>query len=326
MTPATKHCHTMTKIDCLAKEPHHIKHVRAVWDKLPKEMQGQFYDKVQDFTESQNSVVLVSAYGDLKVANRLGRKAIFMEHGVGLYYNTTHASYAGSTTDRECVILRLSPNERHAAMERTTLKCPVEIVGVPKMDAWAGKARKMQRRRNLAIAISFHFDATICPETRSSWRYYMNGVEALKTQYKIMGHGHPRIFKRLARVYTAIGIKPVPDFEDVMRKADIYICDNSSTIYEFAFLNKPVILLNNPLYRRGVEHEGCPRFWKHSDIGYNVDSPKDLAHAIEWTYANWENNLPRQQEIVKEMFTYTDGHCAERAVEAIIKHIDGQGL
>lgn len=308
------------KIDCLAREPHHIKHAMAVWGALPDNLRGNFYTKAHDYAESENKLTLVSSYGDLKIVSHLGRKAIFMEHGIGLHYRTIHASYAGSLKDRECVVLRLSPNKLHAATERKVLKCPVVVVGVPKMDVWAGKKYSKPRRNNLTIAASFHFDATVCPETRSAWRYYIRGVSDLNHDYNVLGHAHPRLFRKLNNVYKNMSIKPEGDFEVIMRKADIYMCDNSSTIYEFAFLGKPIILLNSPLYRKNVNHEGNPRFWRHADIGYNVEKPSELAKAVEWTYSNWDINRLRQKQIVKEMFTFTDGKCAQRAVDAIIEH------
>ena len=54
------------------------------------------------------------------------------------------------------------------------------------------------------------------------------------------------------RFYEAHGIEYVPDFDDVLRRADVYACDNSSTLYEFASTGRPVVVLNAPWYR-----------WKH---------------------------------------------------------------
>lgn len=311
------------KIDCLAREPHHKLHAHAIWDKLPEDSRGVFCETAEQLQESPNEYVLVGAYGDLRIAERLERKAIYTEHGVGLFYNSEHPSYCGSTAARDTVVLRLVPNERAAAREREVLKCPVEVIGVPKMDAWANKPVKLNRPHNLIVAVSFHFDAIVCPETRSAWRYYMNDLNLLVGKYKVLGHAHPRIFKKLAPMYARMGIRPVEDFTEVLKKADMYAVDNSSTLFEFAFTGKPVIVLNCPYYRRWVNHEGNPRFWKYADIGANVEKPAGISAAVEWTKDNWHSGSTYQKQIVDDIFTFTDGRCADRAVRAIMHHIFG---
>lgn len=312
------------KIDCLAREPHHQLHAHAIFDKLPQDVKGVFCQSEQELAESKNEVVLASAYGDLRIIERLGKKAVFTEHGVGLFYNTEHPSYVGSTASRDAVILRLVPNERAAARSREVMNCPVEVIGVPKMDRFANRPVKMNRRYSTVVAVSFHFDAVVCPETRSAWRHYMGNLGMLSAKYKVLGHAHPRIFKKLAPIYARMGIKPVEDFSEVLKKADIYAVDNSSTLFEFAFTGKPVIVLNCPYYRKWVEHSGNPRFWKYADIGYNVEKQTGIREAVDWTLEHWRENAVRQREIVEDMFTFTDGRAAERAVNAILHHVFGR--
>ena len=58
------------------------------------------------------------------------------------------------------------------------------------------------------------------------------------------------------------------DFDEVMERSTLYICDNSSTLYEFASTGRPVVVLNAPWFRRDIEH-GL-RFWEHADVGVSV--------------------------------------------------------
>jgi glycosyltransferase involved in cell wall biosynthesis len=83
---------------------------------------------------------------------------------------------------------------------------------------------------------------------------------------------------RLEQTYRQCGIEVVRSFDEVCRRADVYACDNSSSIYEFASTGRPVVLLNAPWFRRDVEH-GL-RFWAAAGIGRQVDEPEDLAEAI----------------------------------------------
>jgi CDP-glycerol glycerophosphotransferase (TagB/SpsB family) len=243
-----------------------------------------------------------------------------------MFYDTVHSSYAGSLASRDKVVLRLSPNKCHADKEKETLKgIPVEIVGVPKMDEWAEKRNRLITKRNAnpemkpVVALSFHWDCKVCPETRSAFPHFANAIEELSEHVELIGHGHPRILAELRPFYHELGIRIAADFPRVLRDADMYICDNSSTIFEFAYLNKPVVLLNNPSYRKDVEQPGNPRFWKYADIGPQVDKPEELVGAVFEAWNNFGHYLPRIQQATDEIFTYTDGKCAERAVDAIIR-------
>jgi hypothetical protein len=251
----------------------------------------------------------------------MGKKIIFCEHGVGMYYSgTNHPSYAGSLKQRDNVILRLSPNETHAEKERETLNCPVEVIGVPKLDKYANKYWSFKKDKP-TVAISFHFDCYVCPETRSSYSYFAKVIPELKKHFYIIGHGHPRLLPSIEDFYRKHKIRIARDFETVMELADVYCIDNSSTIFEWTITNKPLVLLNPPFYRRDFEHEGNPRFWKYSNIAPLCNKPEDLISCIWDSVKNHDKYLPLIIEASKNVLGFVDGKCTERAVEAIKKHI-----
>jgi hypothetical protein len=297
-----------------SREIHHKTHGKAIADKfgLPVE------DDIKKITADY---VVVFSYGDLKQINDLGKKIIFCEHGTGLFYNEEHPSYAGSLLHRENVVLRLSPNETHAEMERKILSCPVEVIGVPKLDKYATKGYKLKRHLP-RVAISFHFDCKVNPETRTSFGFFKSALPLLVSQFKVLGHGHPRLIDRIEHHYRAFGIPIKRSFEDeIIEQADIYVCDNSSTIWEWLITKKPIVLLNPPFYRKDVEHKGNPRFWKFSNIAPLCEDPNDLPRCINLAIQNHKDYLPAIEEARKSVLTFLDGQCAERAYQAIKKHI-----
>ena len=75
----------------------------------------------------------------------------------------------------------------------------------------------------------------------------------------------------------------------MLRQADLYVCDNSSSLFEFAATGRPVVVLNTPEYRRDVHH-GL-RFWDAASVGVNCDRPRDLDDAIGQALAD----APKQQ-------------------------------
>ena len=318
----------MKTIDVFAREPHHALHAKALYDALPDDIRGDFILSEREFLLSKHQYVAVFSYGDLKVAYHTTKKIVFCEHGAGMFYNVVHASYAGSLACRGNVVLRLSPNKTHADKEKETLdKTPVVIVGMPKMDAFAAHrndfVNKYEKRPDMkpTIAVSFHWDCEVCPETKSTYKTFLPAIARLQGSYNIVGHGHPRILNTLRGIYREANIKIWADFNRVLREADMYVCDNSSTIYEFGFMRKPIVLLNGPTYRKNVEHPGNPRFWKHADIGPQVDSPMHLTEAFNDAWDNFPMYLPKIDAATNTVFTYTDGKCAQRAANAIAKII-----
>jgi hypothetical protein len=168
-----------------------------------------------------------------------------MEHGAGQAYlgergGIRHPSYAGGA-DREDVELFLVPNEYAAALWRAAYPAArVEIVGCPKLEdlpardmglpnvspdvASASTGRPSWRPRRARRS------ATTCASCPSSRR-----------RSTVIGHGHPKADwpERIQRYYRRAGIPFVADFDDVCRQADVYVCDNSSTLFEFAATGRP---------------------------------------------------------------------------------------
>jgi CDP-glycerol glycerophosphotransferase (TagB/SpsB family) len=114
-----------------------------------------------------------------------------------------------------------------------------------------------------------------------------------------------------------VGIRQLESFDAVCTEADIYMVDNSSTLFEFAALGRPVIVVNAPSYRRRTKH-GL-RFWEAACVGPNIWNRKDVAWAIA---AAVEDGPARQADRAKGVamaYTYLDGTAAKRAVEAIVR-------
>jgi CDP-glycerol glycerophosphotransferase (TagB/SpsB family) len=121
----------------------------------------------------------------------------------------------------------------------------------------------------------------------------------------------------MQQYYGQVGIRFVPEFDDIVRQADVYVCDNSSTLFEFATLDRPVVVLNAPWYRRDVNH-GL-RFWEYADIGVQVDSPDDLIAGIAEALNDSPARQARRREIVNELYPFL-GHAAQHAATQLVEH------
>jgi len=265
---------------------------------------------------AQKGPLVVASATDAAMAANLGRPVVYCEHGAGQTYGGSHPSYAGGR-GRRGVVLFLCPNEAVAERNREAYpKVRVAIVGCPKLDRWHKAPAKPQQSPPV-LAVAFHWDCRVCPETRWAFPYYREGLSSLLSIGPVLGHGHPRIWSRLRHLYPSLGIEPVEDFEDVLERADLYMCDNSSTLFEFASVGRPVVVLNAPWYRRHIEH-GL-RFWEAATVGVQVDHPAELRDAVMQALEDPPEQQAARQAAVRIAYTYTDGQASKRAAQEILE-------
>ena len=301
------------KLDAIASEGHFADHLLPVWMALPEEMRGTFYRKTRPPVSSQKT--LVASSGDLYRSRKLGRPTAIMEHGCGQSYggdrkSANHSSYAGGGSRDAQLFLHPGPHPAGRDRERYP-DARVEIVGCPKLDALPRK----ERNGPPVVAIGFHWDCRISSETRTGAPHFMYSLHALaKTGIKILGHGHPRIIDRLAPYYSKYGIEVVRSFAEVCARADLYLCDNSSSLFEFAATGRPVVVLNPPKYRREVHH-GL-RFWEAATVGIQVTPRESLAEAVSAALADPPAQREAREAALTLVYAYRSG-AAQRAAAVL---------
>lgn len=321
------------EVDAYASHTWYLDHIGPVWKALPPGLRGVFIVErtMLDYARSKGieaqamtstlrrrpGAIIVAAYGDLRYFHR--RPIIFMEHGAGQAYQRTHPSYAGGP-GRERVGLFLAPSERVVELNRRAWPhASHAAVGCPKLDAWHRMPAKVQGEPPV-VAISWHWNCTLFPETNGAFAHYKAALPDLaRAPFKVLGHGHPRLFTdqaaRLAESYKEAGIEIVRSFEEVVQRADLLACDNSSAMYEFASLGRPVVVMNAPWFRRHVEHG--MRFWEYADVGVQVEGPRDLVRGITTALGDPERVRERREEIVSKVYSVADGSAGQRAATAI---------
>lgn len=325
-------------IDVLARESHHADHLYPTWLALPDRLRGTFFVhprmlevacaagvEAVSVEEASNPgpLTLVASYRDLKWARGLGRRVIYSEHGAGQSYVKPDGQPVGSGSyigalDRAGVVATLVPGRlaaaRHAAVHPAI---PAYSVGCPKLDRWHGG--KPAKRERPVVAISFHWACKICPETKGAFNHYRQALPKLAKRFDMIGHAHPRALSaQMRRQYERAGIELVESFDEVIERANVYCIDNSSTMYEWAALDRRCVVLNAPWFRKKVEH-GL-RFWSHADVGPMASGPRDIAEAIERSIEDPPQVAERRREIVRDVYSAVDGKAAKRAA-AVVKDL-----
>jgi hypothetical protein len=287
----------MRRLNALALAGHYVDHIAPVWHALPKSARGIFWVRSDEAKRAaarnriasrqwnpntaNNQIIITSALGDLNVAWRAGARTILMEHGAGQTYNTTHSSYAGgSHPSRDACELFLVPGTFPAQkLRQKHPNIPVVEIGSPKLDRLA----KFKRPNNEIpkVVISWHWDCKVVPETRWAFPYYRRAVTDLlrHKDIEVYGHAHPRALKHIEPWCERYGIPFIERFSDVIKQADCYAIDNSSSLFEAAACGIPVVVVNSPHYRKSVNH-GL-RFWDAANIGPQVNRGSEFYSAIK---------------------------------------------
>jgi len=336
------------QVDFYAKRMHFMEHMLPIWQALG-ERQGEFFVSPEVFAQCEGREygpllcqvsgaaeipasgrpIVTAAYGDLGetlAADKPGlrRIKIFMEHGAGFRFGNGHPSYAGGDGFRNKVDLFLDTNEYvSGANHRANPLIPNVVIGCPKLDKWHQQARLWQRPEEPVIAIAFHWDCKVAQETRSAYPWFKSALPALAKKYQVIGHAHPRETAQMKREFERMGIEFVADFEEVLRRADLYINDASSTLYEFASAGRPVLVLNAPIYRRHVRF-GL-RFWEHSEVGVNCNEPAKLLEAVETALQDKPEQQAKRAAAVAAAYPVR-GNAAETAVKAIGEFLEAKPL
>lgn len=333
------------KLDFFARRAHYLDHMAPVYRALPAPRRGKLTVPIelesyarQELPEAaieiyNNSTprgegpILVASYGDIhRAARNPARRVIHMEHGTGHAFGK--AAYPnGRRGSRDLVSLFLAPNAYTASLIRMTRSTRCEVIGTPKMDPWVygqDPSILLAQPKNdpPVIAIAFHWGdkQSSPPESGSAWEHYKELLPALRDRYRLIGHGHPLAADFYRAEFERLGIEWVGNFRDVLQRADLYINDLSSTLYEFLLTGKPVVVLNAPWFRRGV-HWGI-RFWDYSDVGINVEHPDELVGAIDRTLQEYGPVCAAaRRRAAKDLYPYA-GYAAVRAAEVLVSYLE----
>ena len=134
---------------------------------------------------------------------------------------------------------------------------------------------------------------------------------------------HIRMFNKW-KEYSNVYVAGVEEFNLVpfMSVADIMVSDESSAIFEFAALNKPVIINRNVRFRlsyRLFKSKIRKRMDSNMDIFKNVAVPvhtfTELPAAVDYEIANPDNKEEERKQICKQIVGTVDGKVSERIAD-----------
>lgn len=302
-------------IHCLASRPHYRRHCAPILDALGDSL-GVRATRPNEIPPGVEPVIVAGAV-DMQAVGAT-HPIIYLEHGSAQgYQGLQHVSWPGGV-GRERIGLYLAP--RQSVLDLHAVRNPHasgEVVGCAALDHHVATGPK--ETEVPVVAISAHWEAPASkeiPELRSAFSHYRDAMPTIVAGLReagcdVIGHHHPR-WKAMARYWQSLGVRVVSEWDDLLPFVDVLMVDNSSVGWEALALGRGVVWMNAPFYRRGIEH-GL-RFWREADrFGTQVDHPgvvvAAVLHEIEASHDG--------PAAMAEVYTYTDGRCAERAASAI---------
>lgn len=322
-------------IDAYVSLAHYVAHVQPTWEALPEAARGTFWCERRALDELRlrgvparlgrpprpPRTVMVAGAHDVWIVAKTGRHRVaLIEHGAGQAYDQPDPGWSGGER-RDGVALFLCPNEVAAGRNRAAgYGAPSLAVGSPHVEALQALPRQAGERP--VVALSFHHPGIgKSPEAGWALPHYeaalpevVAGLRAAGCE--VVGHGHPRALRHFARLWHSLGVEHVRRFEDVIRRASVYVADNSSTMFEAAACGIPVVVLNAPWYRRDIEL--WPRFWACADVGVQVDGPSEVVPAVRTALDDPAPVAAERRRVVAEVYPLGGAGSAERSAAAVV--------
>jgi hypothetical protein len=295
-------------IDAFCSTPHYARQMRPIFDALPDGERGTWYDAHED--PEGGGVIIVGAYRDLRWVGPRYRRTCLVEHGIGQQYATQpdHPAYPGGRRDEYDLLLAPGGHVVDPAARETV------CIGSPSQRGgpFRGSPTRITPTR---FAVSFHWDCGIAREAGTAFWEYLPHLsdQAAALPGGLLVHAHPRIqFDVFEQVIGKPNLEPCEQFEQILDEACVYAADNTSTLYEFAAHDRPVVVLNSQLWRRDVQHG--KRFWAWADVGEQIQGGGQLAGAMLRA-----RDVDPQKERRRAIVDMVYGGNTEAGVEALVR-------
>ncbi len=283
------------------------------------------YLKPQEF-EPDITIIADSAYQFVQNCGKI----IHIGHGIlskGQYYTDTELARREELADLVCV-----PGEYHKNIMDKIITKAVAATGMAKLDdLFSGKINKESVLDKYKLpadykyilfaptfndelsAIPFISDRIdeIIPDDKSILLIKLHG--STKNEYKEI---YKALFKKDARV---IYIEDL-DITPFLALADVMISDVSSAMIEFAGLNKPLILFNNPNWNKYQYYNPSDIEFKWRDIGIQVNNVKEMKEAVVRSFV-----YPGEFEEKRKYYTdqlianKNDGNACKNIIDAALE-------
>lgn len=304
------------------------------------------------FKDGEQSILPVSEVQNVKMPQEFKSDVVFIADAVthmvqncgkiinighGLLSKGQYFTNTGFTHRENLQHLLLVPGELHKQQlkDSKSVFIPVEAVGYPKLDCLF-QPNKLDRdaifrMNNLDPSKKLILFAPTFNIALSSIPILWTRIRELATpdtylMIKLHGSTIPELtsgYMQLATENPNILFVGDLDITPCLALADVMLSDVSSAFMEFALLDKPVVLFNNPNQAEYVNYDPNDIEYKWRDIGIQVNSLEGVKRAINKSLEHPEHLSDRRQYYINKLGIKLDGRASERVAQMMWELLDG---
>lgn len=256
------------------------------------------------------------------VADRLPghERVVNLGHGLiskGQYYGSTSMIGRENLAHEICV-----PGPWHAEQLRSHVYVPVHVTGMSKLDALFAPFDEAAFRhanglardeRVLLWCPTFNPELSSLPVIGAEIRRLAQfGTVLIKMHGSTDPESVDALRTALADERHVRVLDVAVDATPYMRCASLMITDVSSVMFEFAALDRPLVLVDNPLQSSYVNYCANDVEYAMRDVGVRVSSVEHLVEAVREELAEPSRLSAVRRRVTSRMFAATDGHNADR--------------
>ncbi|HOD53638.1 MAG TPA: glycosyltransferase [Candidatus Cloacimonadota bacterium] len=238
-------------------------------------------------------------------------KLIHIGHGIlckGQYYTDTATARREEQADFVCV-----PGEYHANIMKQIISKPVFATGMAKLDDLYNGVytrEKVLKQYHLPHDFKYILFAPTFNDELSTIPYVMNRISDVipddNTYLLIKLHGSTKkkyrdLYKELAESDKRVIYIEDHDITPYLALADLMISDVSSAMIEFASLDKPLILFNNPNWHKYTNYNPDDIEFKFRHIAHQTNSLKEIKEAVILAFGGNDPNFSIRKNVTRQL-------------------------
>ncbi|MBZ0265813.1 CDP-glycerol glycerophosphotransferase family protein [bacterium] len=257
-----------------------------------------------------------------------GGRVVNVNHGLiskGTFYTKNPVVLRERGANLICV-----PGPYHAEILRQSIQKPIVITGVLKFDPiFQGVMTREKLRQEYGIpenervvlfAPTYNLELSAVPVVVDRIRDIVDE----KTWLLVKLHGMApatwiEMYRLLSKLEEKIIFIEDSDLAPPLVASDVVISDVSSAFMEAVILDRPVILVNNPLQRSFAMYDPSDIEYSWREVGVEVDSSQQMLLAVEHALEHPEYKRELRNFYGEKLAGSRDGNAAQRACEAILQ-------
>ncbi|MCB2213462.1 CDP-glycerol glycerophosphotransferase family protein [bacterium] len=267
-------------------------------------------------------------------------KLVNVNHGLiskGWYYTNKPGVQRENQGDLICV-----PGPYHAEVLTPMLSKPVVATGLVKFDPVGRGELTQQTARTMfglplaaevvLLAPTFNMELSAVPVLADRARELVHAAAGRGDRHlliKLHGMAPPvwqEMYRLLAALEQRIHYVDSADLTPSLMAADVVISDVSSAYMEAIALDRPVVLVDNPLQTRYFNYDPNDIEYRWRDVGVRAKTVDEALAAVDHCFANPEEKVDARRTYGRKLVGDIDGRASERAALAILTLLEREEL